>query len=89
MTAEKFKRDAIASYSSRNADTHPTDEQLQEMAEDCCEYIDLMQELMPHECQLAMHFEWVKSHLFVQNKYIRADPHFKDGLETLSGWLWP
>ena len=63
MTAQKLKSDAIVSYSLRNADTHPTDEQLQRLAEDCCEYIDLMQELMPHECHLAMHFDWVKSHL--------------------------
>lgn len=64
MTAEKLKSDAIASYSSRNADAHPTDEQLQGLADDCGDYIDLMQEVMPHECQLAMHFDWIKSHLF-------------------------
>ena len=64
LTAEKFKNDATASYSTRNQDAHPTDDQLQEMAEECCSYVELMQDIMPHECQLAMHFDWVKSHLF-------------------------
>ncbi|KAL3159644.1 hypothetical protein ABBQ38_010054 [Trebouxia sp. C0009 RCD-2024] len=64
LTAEKFKSNATASYSAWNIDAHPTDDQLQEMAEDCCEYVELMQETMPHECQLALHFEWIKLHLF-------------------------
>ena len=34
LTAEKFKNDATASYSTRNQDAHPTDDQLQEMAEE-------------------------------------------------------
>ena len=64
LTAAEFKSTATASYTSCDADAHPTDKQLQDMAEDCCEYVELMQESMPHECQLATHFEWIKLHLF-------------------------
>lgn len=64
LTVEKFKSHATASFSSRNAGAHPTDDELQEMAEGCCEYVELMQDVMPHECQLALYFDWIKSHLF-------------------------
>lgn len=64
MTTEEFKSDDTVYHNSRSADAHPTDMQLQGMAQDCCEYVELMQELMPHECQLAMHFNWVRLHLF-------------------------
>ena len=63
MTAEELKDDEATSSHLRNADAHPTDSQLQQMADECQEYVDLMQDSMPHECQLAVHFEWIRTHL--------------------------
>ncbi|KAK9866701.1 hypothetical protein WJX84_002970 [Apatococcus fuscideae] len=64
VTAEDFKKASTDSYRSLNEGTHPIDKQLQDMAEACCDYVELMQDSMPHECQLATHFAWIKAHLF-------------------------
>lgn len=64
VTAQELKRDATASFNLRNADAHPTDVQLQQMADDCQDYVELMQGTMQHECQLVLHFECIRSNLF-------------------------
>lgn len=55
---------SIAAYYSRKIGTHLTDKQLADMAQGCRNYVDLMQDSMPHECQLAMRFDWIRAHLF-------------------------
>lgn len=38
--------------------------QLHEMAEDCLDYVELMGDTMPHECNLVKHFGWIQANLF-------------------------
>ncbi|KAK9827810.1 hypothetical protein WJX74_003350 [Apatococcus lobatus] len=64
VTAENFKTASTACDCSRNEGGHPIDKQLQDMAEECCGYVELMQDIMPQECQLAKHFDWIELHLF-------------------------
>ena len=64
MTLQQFKDDAQASFSAQREVVHPTDEQLRDLVADCMEYVDLMQESMPHECDLVTNFQWVQSHMF-------------------------
>ena len=56
VTLQQFKDDAQASFSARREVVYPTDEQLRNLVADCMEYVDLMQESMPHECDLVTNF---------------------------------
>lgn len=42
----------------------PSDVQLHEMAEGCLSYVALMEDTMPHECNLVKHFGWIQANLF-------------------------
>ena len=64
VTVDTFKRDAEASCKLHSTLVPPTDDQIQQMAEDCRDYADLLQDTMPHECALARNFDWVRSNLF-------------------------
>lgn len=65
VTLESLKESATQSRSRRDA-VHPTDEEIQKQAEECLDYVDLMENVMPHECALVKNFKWVQSNLFAQ-----------------------
>lgn len=61
VTLEQLKKDASTSIRSRSVLVHPTDDQIEQLAEECAAYVDLLQDTMPHECNLVSNFEWVRS----------------------------
>ncbi|DBA74199.1 TPA: hypothetical protein ACH3X1_010993 [Trebouxia sp. C0004] len=64
VTLAQLKSDASTSFRSRSVLVHPTDDQIEQLAEECAAYVDLLQDTMPHECNLVSNFEWVRSNLF-------------------------
>lgn len=61
---EKVKDHVVESFRLRNAIVHAVDGQLQQQAEQCQAYVDLMEDSMPYECALVNDFQWVKANLF-------------------------
>lgn len=63
-TVDQFKKDAAASCKLRSDAVLPTDNQIQQTANDCVQYVDLLQDTMPHKWVLASSFGWVQTNMF-------------------------
>ena len=64
LDAEAFKRNATDTDKTSSAFDNATDADIQTMAEECMDYVELMQSDCPHECYWVVNIEWVQNNLF-------------------------